>query len=62
MTSWSKEIAQAKINDLDVACLTDQDILNLQISMDYAVSMAIVQGARNLSAELPGLLLLQSSM
>lgn len=62
MTSRSKEIAQAKINDLDVTRLADQDILDLQISMDDAVSMAIVQGARNLSAELPGLLLLQPSM
>jgi len=57
-----EEVAQTKINDLDITRLTDQDILDLQVSVDDAVAVAVVQGTRNLAGELAGLLLLQSTV
>jgi hypothetical protein len=51
-------VAQAKIDDLDVARLADKNVLNLQITMNKTVTMAIVQGTRDLAAKLPRLLLL----
>lgn len=57
-----KEVAETKVNNLNVARLADQDILNLEIAVDDAVAMAVVQGAGNLAAELPRLLLLESPM
>ena len=62
MAGRSKQVTQAKINDLNIARLTYQDVLDLEVSVNDAVSMAIVQGARNLSAEFPSLFLLQPSV
>jgi hypothetical protein len=57
-----KKIAEAKVDDLDVSSLANQDVLDLEISVDDAVSMAVIEGTGDLSAELPSLLLLQPSM
>lgn len=53
-----EHVAEAEIDDLDISSLADQDVLDLQVSMNDAVSMAVVQSARDLPAELPRLLLL----
>jgi hypothetical protein len=58
-TSWRKQIAEAKVNDFDIARLADQDILDLQVPVDDAVPVAVIQRAGDLAGELAGLLLLQ---
>lgn len=60
--SRGEEIAESKVDDLDVAGLADEDVFDLQITMDYAVSMAIVESTGDLTAKLPRLLLLQLAM
>lgn len=57
-----KKVAETKINDLDVASLADEYVLNLEIAMDDTVSVAVIQGARNLTTELSCLLLLKFPM
>lgn len=59
MVTRGEEVAEAEVNDLDVTGLADEYVLNLEISVDNAVAMAVVESARDLSAELPGLLLLK---
>lgn len=59
VTAWGKEIAQAKVNDFDVAGLADEYILNLEIPMNDAVSVTIVQSTGDLTTKLPSLLLLE---
>lgn len=55
----SEEIAQAKVDDLDVASFADEDILNLEVPVDDAVPVAVIQSTSDLPTELPGLLLLE---
>jgi hypothetical protein len=62
VATWSKQVAQAKINDLDIARLADEYVLNLEVAVDDAISVAIVEGTCNLPTELAGLLLLQLSV
>ena len=62
MACGSKQITQTEVNDFNVAGLAYQNILNLEVSMNDTVAMTVVQSTRDLSAELPSLLLLQSSM
>lgn len=59
MAARSKKVAESEVDDLDISRLTDEDVLDLEISVDDAVPMAVVKGARYLAAELPGLLLLE---
>lgn len=59
MAMWGEEIAQTKVDDLDVASFTDQDVLDLEVSVDNAIPMAVVQGTGDLTTELPSLLLLE---
>lgn len=54
-----EEVAKTKIDDLDVASLTDQDIFYLQVPMHNTVAMAVVDGTGYLPCELAGLLLLK---
>ena len=54
-----KEVAEAEVDDLDVASLADQDVLYLQVPMHNAVAMAVVDGACYLPGKLAGLLLLE---
>ena len=62
MPSWREEIAESKVDDLDVSGLADQDVFDLQITMDYAVPVAIVECTGDLTAKLPRLFLLQLAM
>jgi hypothetical protein len=62
MATWGEEVAQAKINDLDIAGLADEYVLDLEVAVDDAVPMTVVKGTRDLTAKLPGLLLLELAM
>ena len=62
VTSRAEEVAQAKVDDLDVVVLADQYVLDLQIPVDDAVPMAVVDGARDLAGEASGILLLELAM
>jgi len=62
LVSGGEEVAQAKIDDLDVAHFTDENVLNLQVTVDNAVPVAVVKCTGNLPGELAGLLFLQASM
>ena len=54
-----EEVAEAKVDDFDVARLADQDVLDLEVAVDDAVPVAVVDGARDLARKLAGLLLLE---
>jgi hypothetical protein len=58
VTPWGEQVAQPEVDDLDVTSLAYQNVLNLQVAVDNAVAVTIIKGARNLSAEFPGLLFL----
>ena len=62
LASGRKKIAQTKIDDLNVASLADKDVLDLQIMMNDAVPMAVVQRTGDLTGELAGLFLLETSV
>lgn len=57
--SRGKQVAETKIDDLDVSILADEDVLNLQVTVDDTVPMTVVQGTGNLTTELSGLLFFQ---
>lgn len=57
-----EEVAEAKVDDLDIASFADENILDLEVSVDNAVLVAVVEGTRNLAAEFPSLFLLKFSM
>lgn len=59
MTFGREEVAQTKVNDFDIARLADEDVLDLQVSVNNTVPMTVVQSAGYLPAELASLLLLQ---
>jgi len=59
MASWGKQIAKTKVDYLDISRLADQDVLDLQVSVDDAIPVTVVQRAGDLAGELAGLLLLQ---
>lgn len=62
MTAWSKQIAKPEVDDLDVSIFTDENIFDLEVSVDNAVPVTVVESAGDLTAELAGLLLLQLAM
>lgn len=62
LVSGREQIAEAKIDNLNVASLADEDVLDLEVSMDDAVSVAVVERAGNLAGELAGLLLLETAV
>jgi len=57
VATWRKQIAQAKVNNLDVSSFTDQYVLNFEISVHNTVSMTIIERTRNLTSKFPGVLL-----
>ena len=59
MTAGSKQVAQTKINNLDVTSLADEDVLDLEVPVHDAIPMQVVEGTCNLTAKLSGLLLLK---
>ena len=56
------QVAQAEVYDLNVASLADEDVLNLEISVNDAVLVAVIKSARYLSSELPSVLFLEPSV
>lgn len=54
-----KEIAEPKIDDLDVSSFADQDILDFEVPMHDAVPVTVIQGTGDLTSKFPGLLLLE---
>lgn len=62
LTSRREQVTQAKIDDLDVASLADEDVFDLQITVNDTVPVAVVQSTGDLASEFPSLLLLESSM
>ena len=62
LAAGGEEVAEAKINDFDVAHLADEDVLNLEIAVDDAVAVAVVEGAGDLAGKLAGLLLLEAAV
>lgn len=59
MALWCKEVAESEVDDLNISRLAYEYVLNLQISVNNAVPVTIIQRARYLTTELPGLLLLK---
>jgi hypothetical protein len=57
-----EEVAEAKINNLDIAHLADEDVLDFEITVDDAVSMAVVEGAGYLAGKLARLLFLEAAV
>lgn len=57
-----EKVAEAEVNNLNVARLADEDVFNLQVPVDNAVSVAVVDGACNLAGEFPSLLFFKLSM
>lgn len=62
MSTGSKQITQAKVDDLDVTILIDENVLNLEVAVYDAVSVTIVERASNLAGKLAGLFLLELAM
>ncbi len=60
--AWRKQVAQTKVDNLDVAILADEDVFDFKIAVDNAVAVAVVEGAGNLAAELARLLFLELAM
>lgn len=62
MAARREQVAKAKIDDLDVASLADEDVFDFQVAMDDAVPVTIVESTGYLTAKLAGLLLLELAM
>ena len=62
MASGSEEVAQAEVDDLYVACLAYEDIFNLEITVNYAIPVTVVQGTDDLPTKLASLFLLELAM
>lgn len=54
-----EEIAKAEIDNLDVSRFADQDVFDLEITVDNAVAVAVIDSARYLSCELSSLFFLE---
>ena len=59
---WRKEIAEPKVDDLDITSLADQDILDLQITMYHRISVTVIQSTGDLATEFPCLFFLEPTM
>ena len=59
MSAGSKQVAQTEINDFNITSLADEDVLDLEIAVDDAIAMAVVESTGDLAAELASLLLLK---
>lgn len=60
MARWREKIAQAEIDNLDVASLANENVLNLQIPMNNRISVAIVERRGDLSPEFACLFFLEA--
>lgn len=59
MAAGRKEVAQAEINNFDVAVFANENIFDFEVPMNDAISVTVIQGARNLATEFASLLLLK---
>lgn len=57
-----EEIAETEIDNLDIAHFTDKDVFNLEIAVDDAVSVAVVEGTGDLAGKLASLLFLEAAV
>jgi len=57
-----KGVAQAKVDNLDIASLADKNVFNFEITVDNAVAVAVVECTGNLATKLTRLLLLQATV
>jgi hypothetical protein len=57
-----EEVAQTKVDNLDVSALADQNILHAQIPMYDAIPVAVVEGTSDLPTELSSQLVFELSM
>jgi hypothetical protein len=62
LTSRGEQIAQPKVNNLDVTSLANQDILDLQVAVDNTVPVAVVERTGDLPGKLASLLFLETAM
>ncbi len=62
MATRGKEVAEAKVNDFNITSLADENVLNLQVTVNDAVAVTVVERAGDLATELAGLLLLELAM
>lgn len=60
--SRAKQVRKSKVDDLDITSLTDEYVLDLQVSMHNAIAVTVVQSAGDLAAEFPGLLFLEPAV
>ncbi|KAJ7247917.1 hypothetical protein B0H12DRAFT_1324821 [Mycena haematopus] len=57
------QIAEPKVDDLgNIACLRNQDVLDLEVAVDDVVAVAIVQGGSDLPSKLAGHTLAETAM
>lgn len=59
MATGSKQITETEIDNLDVAIFADKDVLNLEIAVDDAIPVAVVERTGDLAGEFACLLLLE---
>ena len=59
---WREQVAQPKVDDLDISRLADEYVFDLQVSVDDAVAVAIIQCTCDLTGEFAGLLLFEAAM
>lgn len=59
MAARREQVTQAKIDNLDVASLADEDVFDFQIAMHDTVPMTVIKSTGDLATEFAGLLLLE---
>lgn len=52
MRSWIIKIRKTKIDYLDIAGMRNENVLDLEITMDDVISMTVLQSGANLPGEL----------
>jgi hypothetical protein len=62
LVTWREQVAKTKVDDLNVACLANQNVLDLEVAVYDAISVAVVQCTGDLAGELARLLFLQTAM
>ena len=62
MCARREEVAGPKVDDFYIAGLADEDVLYLQISVNDAVSVAVIKGTGDLTTEFSSLFLFEFPM
>ena len=53
MVRWIVQVGKAKVDDLDVPSLGDEDVLDLEVAMYDVVLVTILERAPDLASKLP---------